>query len=303
MPYFKKMWESFQTNGIIDLCDNFDVEVICINDGSTDDSVRFMKSIDFPQNFYLLTARHEGVARARNLGLSVCKGDYIWFVDADDIIPENAILSVISKLNSFGRPIDILFANFFAFEETANTFDKVFHSQYLFENFYGAEDKFDVIFNKARIGFTIWNQIFNVSFLKQNSLRFNSKYCVSEDLMFKMEAVYKAVHFDYIETEIYGYRVPNGRKTLSQKKPFFQEIEPLLDDQAKWFDTFENDYHYFDGSHYMRLLLSESINMWLNYFKKHDKKNAKKVELKQKELSNVINYLPMGVSALFHKGI
>lgn len=307
MPHFERMLESLYINNILDLCNGMDVEVICINDGSTDDSVRFIKSLDLPQNFHLLSVENGGVSKARNFGLSLCKGEYVWFADADDIIPARSISIVASKLNSLTMPVDILFANFYAFEESHNTINQVFHSQYLFKYFLDdsqdSDDKFDLIFNKSRVGLTIWNQIFNVGFLKRHSLNFNNNYCVSEDFMFKIEAVYKSNSFDCIENEIYGYRVPNGRKTLSQRVPKFQDVEPLIDDQARWFNTFENEYCYCNGSRYMRLLFAEAITMWLNYFKNHEINSLDRIDSKYKELDHIINYLPKGVSALFHKGI
>ena len=62
-------------------------EIICIDDGSTDNSnsilEKYNKIIDNLTVFY---QNNNGVSSARNKGIKLAKGDYIWFVDADDFI-------------------------------------------------------------------------------------------------------------------------------------------------------------------------------------------------------------------------
>lgn len=71
-------------------------ECLIINDGSTDDSEKIIKeSIKNDDRFKLITTENNGVAKARNLGMSLAKYDYCMFLDADDEIlpdyPNNAI--------------------------------------------------------------------------------------------------------------------------------------------------------------------------------------------------------------------
>lgn len=69
-----------------------DYEVIALNDGSTDNSLRILEDYDaqFP-NFRVVTQNNQGLSMARNNRVDAAKGDYIWFVDADDMIPKNAV--------------------------------------------------------------------------------------------------------------------------------------------------------------------------------------------------------------------
>ena len=71
-------------------CKNNDIEVILIDDGSTDNSYNICKDYQKKDNrIVLLQQKNAGVSRARNHGLEVAKGEYIGFVDSDDLLDEN----------------------------------------------------------------------------------------------------------------------------------------------------------------------------------------------------------------------
>ena len=83
-------------------------EIICIDDGSTDNSnlilEKYNKQID---NLTVFHQNNSGVSVARNRGLELAKGTYIWFVDADDFTSKNAIelLLQIIREDSFDRVV------------------------------------------------------------------------------------------------------------------------------------------------------------------------------------------------------
>ena len=80
-----------------------DYEVICVDDGSTDKSGFILRSFsEKHQNLTIITQENSGVATARNTGLSAARGDYIWFVDADDVIQTN----ILRKLRGILEPAD-----------------------------------------------------------------------------------------------------------------------------------------------------------------------------------------------------
>ena len=71
---------------------NSDIEVICVNDGSWDDSADILRKYSEKyENIRILTQQNQGLSCARNNGLKEAKGKYIYFLDSDDKIKEFAL--------------------------------------------------------------------------------------------------------------------------------------------------------------------------------------------------------------------
>lgn len=63
------------------------IEIICVNDGSTDNSKEILQQYkDKDNRICVITQEHKGIAAARNVGLQCVTGQYIGFVDSDDWI-------------------------------------------------------------------------------------------------------------------------------------------------------------------------------------------------------------------------
>ena len=73
-------------------------EIIAVNDGSTDNSIKVLESIN-DSRLSIFTKINGGLSSARNYGLKKATGDYIWFLDGDDYI-ENNSLEILEKIIS-----------------------------------------------------------------------------------------------------------------------------------------------------------------------------------------------------------
>jgi len=95
-------------------------EIILVDDGSTDGSSAICD--DLASTISSIRAIHQenkGASAARNAGIRAAKGDYIWFVDADDFIESNSVSSLLSY--AFANNLDILgFGLFFVFEDNCH---------------------------------------------------------------------------------------------------------------------------------------------------------------------------------------
>lgn len=83
-----------------------DIEVIMVNDGSTDDSEEVCKEYsERDARFRLITQPNAGVSAARNHGIDIAEGEWIAFMDADDIMPPDALEVMMSHAQESGAGI------------------------------------------------------------------------------------------------------------------------------------------------------------------------------------------------------
>lgn len=79
--------------------DMSDYEVVIVNDGTKDNAMEIAERFDkeYP-NVKIISQENAGLSAARNAGLAVSKGDYVWFVDSDDYIDEKALSLIFNKI-------------------------------------------------------------------------------------------------------------------------------------------------------------------------------------------------------------
>src|SRR5699024_2956211 len=70
---------------------NKEIEIILIDDGSTDESASIYSKYSYLKNLRIIKQKNRGVSAARNAGLKVAKGDYVVFIDPDDIVSTDYI--------------------------------------------------------------------------------------------------------------------------------------------------------------------------------------------------------------------
>ncbi|SNS23848.1 Glycosyltransferase involved in cell wall bisynthesis [Belliella buryatensis] len=77
------------------------IELVLVNDGSTDGSLDILKKYaeKFPSKINLIDSKNKGVSAATNLGIQEAKGDYIQFLDADDLLSPEKIEKQVALLN------------------------------------------------------------------------------------------------------------------------------------------------------------------------------------------------------------
>ena len=85
-----------------------EIEVICVNDGSQDNSLSILEKFKiFDKRIKVISKINEGVSVARNEGIKVSNGQYILFVDSDDYIEKNMILDLYQAIKKVRADIAI----------------------------------------------------------------------------------------------------------------------------------------------------------------------------------------------------
>lgn len=187
------------------------IEIICINDGSTDNSLEILNSYAKDDDrIKIFTFENKGLGPSRNRGIDRANGEYIAFVDSDDWLKLTfceEIYKTASKTNS-----DIVLFN--AIEEY-NDYKKkrIYFSKDLIndDNFiFDFRWNSDIILNSY---FTAWSKLHRTEFLKENNIRFpNSLF---EDMEFQVESYLKANVMSYNSNIFYHYRKQNPTSIMN----------------------------------------------------------------------------------------
>lgn len=101
-------------------------EIICVNDGSTDKSLSILKRYSNDhENIKLVTQNNSGQSVARNKGLQLARGKYLYFMDSDDILEENSLTYIISELEKYDLDMYIFDAVSFLDDSDQNNFEVI----------------------------------------------------------------------------------------------------------------------------------------------------------------------------------
>ena len=151
-----------------------DIEIICINDGSTDNSLNILKEYSKKDSrIKVITKENGGQATARNLGIIESQGECISFIDSDDFIEPDMLEKLYSKVKE--NNLDIAMCKIATYDnQTAEIKDNVWYYMLgVFRDF--EKDIFNHKDTKeftCNIAVTPYNKIYKTSLIKDNDILF-----------------------------------------------------------------------------------------------------------------------------------
>lgn len=194
-----------------------DIEIICVNDGSMDNSLAILKEFASKDSrIKIIDNQHQGVAKTRNTGIEQSTGEYIGFVDSDDYIDIDffeKLYNSATKSNS-----DIAIASILKHKKFFNIYNAKYTKE---ETAITIQDKIKLCEDKKHFFFYAWNKIYHSEFIKENNIKF-SEGQIYEDVMFAIKALYYSnkiisvygTKYHYIEHEnsLTKYKDKTGEK-------------------------------------------------------------------------------------------
>ena len=194
-----------------------DIEIICVNDGSMDNSLAILKEFaSRDSRIRIIDNQHQGVAKTRNTGIEQSTGEYIGFVDSDDYIDIDffeKLYNSATKSNS-----DIAIASILKHKNFFNIYNAKYTKE---ETAITIQDKIKLCEDKKHFFFYAWNKIYHSGFIKENNIKF-SEGQIYEDVMFAIKALYYSnkiisvygTKYHYIEHEnsLTKYKDKTGEK-------------------------------------------------------------------------------------------
>ncbi|WP_261446480.1 glycosyltransferase [Streptococcus mitis] len=186
------------------------IEIIVVNDGSTDASGEICKEFaEIDHRIIYIEQENAGLSAVRNTGLEIMSGDYVTFVDSDDWIEQDYLETLYKKIVEYQA--DIAVGNYYSFNESEGMFyfhilgdsyyEKVYDNVSIFENLYDSQEM------KSFALISAWGKLYKAGLFEQ--LRFDIGK-LGEDGYLNQKIYLLAEKIVYIHKGIYSYRIRNN---------------------------------------------------------------------------------------------
>ena len=251
-----------------------DFELIVVNDGSTDKSAeKAQKIVDvYPEKMKIIHQENKGLGGARNTGLANATGEYIWFIDSDDSIKQNAL----EKINAFieANQVQMVVFDYCTIDEndtiieTVNCYDKA-------NEVFSLEKCPDMLFmtNSA------WNKVYKRSLFEKTNVRFPDREWF-EDLSTVIKLYPFIDRVGYINEGFYFYLQRGGSimssKNIDRNREIISAVDSLINfyKDNNLFEKYKDELEYLAVLHIyvlasIRVVKADSKSKLIDEFKKY----------------------------------
>ena len=256
-----------------------DIEIICVDDGSTDNSLKTLEEYKKSDSrFKVYHQENSGAGTARNNGIKYSTGEFILFVDSDDYIERDTC----EKLFESAKKLDTDLILFDAVRHVENgkdlnlihfsknnttdfnnfTFDYTYVKDKVFDGYYGV----------------IWTKFYKTSFIKENKICF-PKHKIYNDVEFHVKTMLLAKKISYIPKIFYHYNrigqfsLQNSYVSTEKAFVFFKVLDGLNDflKNNEILDSFKEDFIVFSIFELRNKLKSIDDDLKQEFFRKSKK--------------------------------
>ncbi|MEE6657752.1 CDP-glycerol glycerophosphotransferase family protein [Pediococcus acidilactici] len=194
-----------------------DIEVIMVDDGSPDNTGEILDVYGnkYP-NFTAVHTPNGGLSAARNAGLDYVTGEFLAFVDSDDVVPKNAYEKLVGSLLQTGSDLASGFVNRF---NSKKVYPSVLHEKAIPET--SLKTNINVNTNLV-YDTTAWNKVYKTEIFIGNGLKY-PEGLTYEDIPVSMRYHLLAKTVDVIAEDTYHWRVREGaNQSITQQRANFQ---------------------------------------------------------------------------------
>lgn len=205
-----------------------DIEILCVNDGSTDDSLKILKGYaKKDKRIQIINQKNQGLSASRNNAMKIAKGEYISFIDADDYINEQFLEELYNS--AIKENADIALGNIIRVENGEKPW-----LCYKKKQVAGKTDDIFKLLNLPKTCY-VWNRIYRRELILNNNLFFKEGINF-EDIIWSPQVAYKAkkavcvpkadYYYRYNEKSIVATSIknPEKQKNIRSAHEFYNEF-------------------------------------------------------------------------------
>lgn len=208
------------------------IQIIVVNDGSTDESQSILqnyKKANMELDLILLQKDNEGLSSARNYGMDFVKGEYVFFLDSDDYLLQDAIENLMEK----SQCNDIIIGNFtylyadgneknIDFSECKDLNGSILSDRQFYDLFYG-----------SRYAISACNKLYDYEFIRKSNVEFQKNSEIyAEDLLFNLKQFSRLPRVAIVHKSTYVYCQNDDSITHAYKKDLALRFSNLINDYA-----------------------------------------------------------------------
>ena len=191
------------------------IELILINDGSTDNSYDLCCDLSNKyKNINLITQENRGVSTARNRGIEETSGDYLLFIDADDYIEKNTVKTYVDTIAQYN--CDCVFSNLYSEFDNGDKARQLHSTENI--RIFDIDD-----FDFYQRG--VLNKCFRTSIIKNNNVLFHEDIHYAEDTLFLVESYLCCNKIIHLPQAFYHYVLHNSSATHHFSERLFSEMD------------------------------------------------------------------------------
>lgn len=218
------------------------IEIILVDDESSDRCPTLCdQAAEIDDRIRVIHKKNEGLGYARNSGLDIATGEYVYFVDSDDYLEKNAVETLYLKAKQ--DDVDICFAGVFLENDKGEIrrnvpifSEKVYRQPFITEKILtGMMGLAPTAKDSTQVRMSAWQGIYRRGLLEKNKSRFPSeREFISEDIIFQIDVLPKATTLKYISNCLYYHIVDNPDSLTHKYNPErFEKYTQLYIEEIK----------------------------------------------------------------------
>lgn len=206
-----------------------DIEVICIDDGSTDRSIEIIKKYhEMDKRIRVVTENNAGVSTARNKGIARIRGEYVIFLDADDFYEPELLERLYNT--AVEKNLDIAIARYDIYTEKTGKFVPAIeetHGDIFSRGAVVSKNEYPNHIFESTTGY-VWNKLFRTAMIKEKELCFAPEIYIFEDIYFVCATLSFAERVARIEDVLIHHRVYSDQSRAKLFRKYYNMIPQVF---------------------------------------------------------------------------
>ncbi len=239
-------------------------EAICVNDGSTDNSLDILRSYEKKDSrIKVITKKNSGYGNTMNVGMDAARGEYTCIIESDDYVDAHMLERLLDTIEQYDA--DIVKSDHYIFS-TKNGKNKSLFQAVCPSEYYNRVLNASICPEIFTFTMMNWTGIYRTSFLRENNIKHNETPGASfQDNGFWFQVISMAKKVVFINEAFYYYRQDNPNSSINNKKKVY-----CICDEYKYMTEILNSHEEFGEEYHKRFLEKKFFNYLNSYHRISD---------------------------------